>query len=73
VRGRIFASLPDEPGTAAVKAALVEQRVLVSADPETYAPAPRVGRFGWVQVRFGRVDAAAMRELVQQAWGANGP
>lgn len=56
-----------------VKAALVEQRALVSADPETYAPTPRVGRFDWVQVRFGRVDAATMREIVQQAWARTTP
>lgn len=68
VRDKIFASLPDETETAVVKATLSEQKALIADDPDTFAVASRVGRYGWVQVRIARVDATQMRELVHQAW-----
>lgn len=73
VGGRIFASLPDESDTAVVKATPQEQAALIAADPRAYAPAPRVGRHGWLRLRLDRVDAAQVRELVHEAWTITAP
>lgn len=73
VRGKIFASLPDEVGTAIIKASLSEQQALVEENPDNFAPAPRVGRHGWIQVRFHHVTDEQMRELAHEAWQRTAP
>lgn len=72
VCGKIFASLPDD-GTAIVKTTPDEQAALVAEDPETYAVAPRVGRYGWVTVQLSAVPTGDLRALVWQAWQRTAP
>ncbi|GAB7191872.1 MmcQ/YjbR family DNA-binding protein [Kineococcus sp. NUM-3379] len=71
VRGKIFA-ISGRDGTS-VKASREDQAALVAQDPATFAPAPHVGRYGWVLVRLDRVDPEEMRELVVDAWRRTAP
>jgi hypothetical protein len=73
VRGKIFVGMDEDGSTARVKASGEDQAALIAADPETFAVAPRVGRFGWVEVRLGEVDADEMHELVIEAWRRSAP
>jgi hypothetical protein len=41
----------------------------VAADPEKFAlPSESDLRFNWIHVRLGAIDAAEMRDLVEDAW-----
>jgi hypothetical protein len=70
--GKIFASLPDED-TIVVKTTRAEQQALLAEDPDAFAAAPRVGRYGWVSARTERVAERQLRELVHQAWTRTAP
>lgn len=70
---KIFALGTPESGAVTVKASREDQAELVAADPETFQPAPYVGRFGWVQVTLGRVDADELRDLLTEAWRSAAP
>lgn len=63
------------PGSAhvTVKASKDEQAELIAADPETFAVAAYVGRFGWVRVTLDRVGAEELRELLTEAWRSTAP
>jgi len=51
-----------------VKTSTEEQAELTAADPDTYAFAPYVGRFGWTRVTLSRVERDELRELIVEAW-----
>jgi hypothetical protein len=73
VRNKMFASgTPDGP-TMTVKASVEDQAELVSARPDTFAVAPYVGRYGWVQVELSNVDRTELRELLVEAWRRTAP
>jgi hypothetical protein len=73
VRGKMFATgSPDGP-TASVKASKEDQAELVAARPDVFAPAPYVGRYGWVQFSLSKVDNAELRELLVDAWRRTAP
>ncbi|HYN94079.1 MAG TPA: MmcQ/YjbR family DNA-binding protein [Pilimelia sp.] len=68
VGGKMFASGgPDSP-TMSVKASREEQAELIAADPQTFAVAPYVGRYGWVLVRLAQADPDELRGLLLDAW-----
>jgi hypothetical protein len=73
VRGKMFAAGTPEGPTISVKASKEEQAELVAARPETYRPAPYVGRYGWVEVRLSDVDEVELRELLVEAWRRTAP
>ena len=56
-----------------MKANLVAQAELLDLDPETFASAPYVGRFGWVTVDLARVDRAMLEGLLRDAWRSTAP
>lgn len=70
VRDKVFASLPNDRGTAAVKISPASLDALVRADPETFRNAWG-GR--WVGVRLDRVSRDVMRELLRDAWAMTAP
>lgn len=72
VRSKIFASLPDGD-TVVIKTSRPEQQALIAEDPDTFAEAPRVGRYGWVSARTERIADRQLRELVHQAWTRTAP
>jgi hypothetical protein len=73
VRDKIFVGLAEDGTTANVKASPEDQASLTATDEETFSPAPRLGRHGWVQVRLGRVRSPEMRHLVTEAWRRTAP
>jgi hypothetical protein len=73
VNNKMFASGSVGSPTMTVKASLEEQAELIAAEPETFAVAAYVGRFGWVQVNLSTVDADELRDLVVEAWRRTAP
>jgi hypothetical protein len=68
VRAKIFATLSERSGEASVKATLDEQAALVALDPESFAIASYVGRFGWVSIKLATVDPDDVADLIGEAW-----
>jgi len=73
VRKKIFAMGGDGAEQISLKANLITQAELIDLDPETFASAPYVGRFGWVTVDLSRVDDAMLKGLLRDAWRATAP
>ena len=70
---KIFAIGGDGGSHASIKASLESQTDLVYRDPETFAPAPYVGRYGWINVDLFRVDTDELEALLRQAWRMTAP
>ena len=62
-----------ESGTISVKASRDDQTELIAAAPHVYAPAPYVGRFGWVTVVLAEADPQELRQVVTEAWRRTAP
>jgi hypothetical protein len=73
VRRKIFAIGGDGGDHASIKASLATQADLVYRDPDTFAPAPYVGRYGWLKVDLERVDAPELDRLLREAWRLTAP
>jgi hypothetical protein len=73
VRGKIFAIGGEGTDRISVKATPVAQAELLDLDPETFARAPYVGRFGWVTVYLARVDPGMLEGLLRDAWRSVAP
>jgi len=73
VRDRIFATLAPDGSAGGVRTTPQEQALLLSADPESFAVADYVGRYGWVSVRLATVDPEVMRGIVVDAWRRTAP
>ncbi len=74
-RGRAIAWVTerDDGEVLVVKATLADREVLLASEPDVYAPSWASGRFGWVEVRLGRVDAREACELLAEAWRLTAP
>ena len=70
---KIFAIGGDGADRVSIKANLETQSDLVYRDPVTFAPAPYVGRYGWITVDLTRVDVAELETLLRQAWRLTAP
>jgi predicted DNA-binding protein (MmcQ/YjbR family) len=68
VRDKIFAIGGDGATHVSIKASPERQAELVDLDPDTFAPAAYVGRFGWVTVDLERIDAPLLEDLIRDAW-----
>lgn len=73
VRNRIFVMGGPRHPYISVKTSAQEQAALIAADPDTFAPAPYVGRFGWTQIRLATVDPGELAELIVEAWRRTAP
>jgi hypothetical protein len=73
VGDKMFASGMSGHPTMTVKAAKEDQAELIASDPETYAVARYVGRFGWVQVTLGSADPDELHRVVVEAWRLTAP
>jgi hypothetical protein len=73
VNNKMFATGDPESSRLSLKASKEEQAELISADPDTFAVAPYVGRYGWVTVNLATVDADELRDLVVEAWRSTAP
>ncbi|MET8146826.1 MmcQ/YjbR family DNA-binding protein [Actinoplanes sp. NPDC049668] len=70
---KVFVVGGPDHDTVSVKASKEEQAELVSSAPETYSPAPYVGRYGWVRVVLAQADAGELRQVVTEAWRRTAP
>jgi hypothetical protein len=70
---KIFAIGGDEATHVSIKASLESQSDLVYRDPVTFAPAPYVGRYGWINVDLDRIDVEELETLLRQAWRLTAP
>lgn len=73
IRGKIFVIGSDGSPTISVKTSREEQEELLATDPDTFAAAPYVGRFGWTSIRLKGIDAGHLRELIIEAWRRTAP
>lgn len=73
VRDKIFVIGGEGADGISLKASLDQQADLIDLDPETFSPAPYVGRYGWVSVKLARLDSAMLEKLVRDAWRATAP
>jgi hypothetical protein len=70
---KIFAIGGEGADRVSIKATPVAQAELLDLDPETFAKAAYVGRFGWVTVDLGRVDRAMLEQILRDAWRSTAP
>jgi len=73
VRSKIFAIGGDGSDHTSIKATPAAQADLIDRDPETFASAAYVGRFGWVTVDLRRIDEETLRTLLVEAWKLTAP
>jgi hypothetical protein len=70
---KIFVIGADGSERASIKATLESQSDLVYRDPETFAPAPYVGRYGWINVDLTRLAVDDLEGLIRQGWRMTAP
>jgi hypothetical protein len=73
IRDKIFVIGADGSDGISIKATLPVQTDLIDLDPETFMPAPYVGRYGWVSVKLERIDRPLLEKLLRDAWRATAP
>jgi hypothetical protein len=73
VRDKLFASMGPDGRSGTVKSTLPEQKALIQSRPDVFSVPDYVGRYGWVGVRFDRVDPDELRELIVDGWRMTAP
>ena len=73
IRSKIFVIGADGSSHVSIKSTPFVQADLIERDPDTFASAAYVGRFGWVTVDLERVDPAELESLVRAAWRQTAP
>jgi hypothetical protein len=73
VRNKIFAISAEGANHVSIKATPFVQEDLIDRDPETFARAAYVGRFGWVEVNLERVELGELESLLRDAWRMTAP
>ena len=73
IRNKMFVIGGEDAERVSVKATPIGQAELLDLNPETFASAPYVGRFGWVTVDLARVDVAMLEGLLREAWRSTAP
>jgi hypothetical protein len=68
VRGVLFLRLKEDGESLVVRADFEQRDALIAEDPATYYITDHYLKYEWVLVRLGRVDPAAMRDLIRMAW-----
>jgi hypothetical protein len=70
---KIFAISSEGATHVSIKATPFVQEDLIDRDPDTFARAAYVGRFGWVEVNLDRVDLDELKALLRDAWRLTAP
>ena len=73
VRKKIFAIGGEGATRVSIKATPFVQEALIERDPETFARAAYVGRFGWITVDLERVEPDELERLLREAWRMTAP
>jgi len=73
VRGKFLARLKEDGTTLVVKCGDEERDFRMEADPSTFFITDHYRGYPTVLVRFARIRAGVLREVVEQAWRLNAP
>ena len=73
VRDKIFVIMAVDGSGGSVKASPEEQAALMSAFPDAAKYAAYTGRYGWVDLDFGRLPDEVLRETIEGAWARTAP
>ena len=73
VRNKVFASFPASDAMT-LKLDPEHARILVEADPETYALHPGIwGQRGWTRVTLSRIHPDDLADLIHDSWSRVAP
>jgi len=74
VAGKMFATLPEEETSMAVRCPKEERDELVLAEPEKFWIADHEAQFAWVRVRLAALDdEAELRDILTDSWRQAAP
>ncbi|MFC7303634.1 MmcQ/YjbR family DNA-binding protein [Streptomyces monticola] len=74
VAGKMFATLPEDETSIAVRCPKEERDELVLAEPEKFWIADHEAQFAWVRVRIAALeDAAELRDILADSWRQAAP
>ncbi|MET7452919.1 MmcQ/YjbR family DNA-binding protein [Streptomyces sp. NPDC005574] len=74
VAGKMFATLPEEETSMAVRCPKEERDELVLAEPGKFWIADHEAQFAWVRVRLAEVeDEAELRDILADTWRQAAP
>jgi hypothetical protein len=73
VRGKFMARLREDGESLAVKCGFDERDFRMQADPRTFFTTDHYRGYPTVLVRLATVDAADLREVLEQAWRLHAP
>jgi predicted DNA-binding protein (MmcQ/YjbR family) len=73
VKDKIYLITGVDGGGASIRTSQEQQAELIDAFPDAFSSAPYVGRFGWVNVDFGKVDDDVVRDVIRGAWRRTAP
>ncbi|WP_353945997.1 MmcQ/YjbR family DNA-binding protein [Streptomyces sp. HUAS MG91] len=74
VAGKMFATLPEEETSIAVRCPKVERDELVRAEPDKFWIADHEASFAWVRVRLAALDDTdELRDILADSWRQAAP
>ena len=74
VAGKMFATLPEDETSIAVRCPKVERDELVLAEPEKFWIAGHEAQFAWVRARLGALDDEnELRAILTDSWRQAAP
>ncbi|WP_372344165.1 MmcQ/YjbR family DNA-binding protein [Streptomyces sp. KL116D] len=74
VAGKMFATLPEEETSIAVRCPKEERDELVLAEPEKFWIADHEASFAWVRVRLAALDdVTELRDILADSWRQAAP
>ncbi|WP_329017319.1 MmcQ/YjbR family DNA-binding protein [Streptomyces sp. NBC_01601] len=74
VAGKMFATLPEEETSLAVRCPKEERDELVLAEPEKFWIADHEANFAWVRARLGALDGEGeLRDILADSWRQAAP
>ncbi|MFE0106953.1 MmcQ/YjbR family DNA-binding protein [Streptomyces sp. NPDC059009] len=73
VAGKMFATLPEEETSIAVRCPKEERDELVLAEPEKFWIADHEAGFAWVRVRLAALDTDELRDILADSWRQAAP
>jgi hypothetical protein len=73
VAGKMFATLPEEETSIAVRCPKEERDELVLAEPRKFWIADHEAGFAWVRVRLAALDGDELRDILADSWRQAAP
>jgi hypothetical protein len=74
VRKKSFCRMKEDGETLVVRVVdLEDKEALLRSDPEVFWTTPHYDGYPYVLVRLAQVDAAQLRELIEDAWRLSAP